>query len=187
MARWAVVTYGSEVNRSAEVRALAGQLRARGLSVAGFAQEKRLDAEGRASFELLRLGRDERRPLGATGGAEAKAKAAAQGECTFAFSADAFACARAWLEEDAKQAQVLLLSEVSKLEAGGEGHYGALVWALGLAESKVVVFVARANQLSYLVEKLKPGGDPVAYLELPSAGPEKEAFLQTLAAALAVA
>jgi len=185
MAHWAVVTYGSEVNRSAEVRALAGLLRARGLSVAGFAQDKRIDAEGRASIELLRLGRDERRPLGATGGTEAKA--ASQGECTFTFSADAFACARAWLEEDAKQAQVLLLSEVSKLEVGGEGHFGALVWALGLDESKVVVFVARANQLSYLVEKLKPGGDPVAYLELPSAGPEKEAFAQTLAAALAVA
>ena len=185
MARWAVVTYGSADDRAAEVRALAAQLQARGVPVAGFAQEKRVDAEGRASFELIRLGRDERRSLGATGGAEAKA--ASQGECTFTFSSEGFARARAWLEEDAPGAQVLFLSEVSKLEVGGQGHHDALVWALELPETKKVVLVARANQLSYLVEKLKPPGEPVAYLELPASPAQKQAFVEALAAAPSVA
>lgn len=185
MARWAVITYDSAVNRAAEVQALAGQLRARGLSVAGFVQEKRVGAEGQASFELQRLGRDERHPMGAAAGGEKKP--AAEGECTFSFSPDGFARARAWLEADAAAAQVLLLSEVSKHEVSGQGHHDALAWALGLPEKKLVVFVARANQLSYLVEKLKPQGEPVAYLELPADPGLKQAFVEALAAASPVA
>jgi nucleoside-triphosphatase THEP1 len=180
MARWAVVTYDSAVNRAAEVGDLAERLRARGLSVAGFVQEKRLDAEGHASFELLRLRHPERHAMGTTGGAEKKAQA--EGECTFTFSPAAFARARAWLEEDAPAAQVLVLSEVSKHEVSGQGHHDALVWALGLPESKKVVLVARANQLSYLVEKFAPPGQPAAYLELPATPDQKAAFVEALAA-----
>ncbi|MHB8873135.1 MAG: DUF2478 domain-containing protein [Myxococcaceae bacterium] len=182
MAHWAVITYGKAVDRGAEVRELASHLRARGLSVAGFAQEKQPHPEGGALYDLVRLGKGERLRLGGT--SPKPAAADTDSKCSFSFDPAGFARAFSWLAQDAAGAQVLVLSEVSKLEAGGEGHHAALKWALALPSPKAVVFVARAEQLSYLVEKLSPPGEPLAYLELPSGPAEKDAFVEALAAAL---
>ena len=182
MARWAVITYGRAVDRAAEVRELQARLKVRGLAVAGFAQEKSLDGEGRTSLALVRLGRSDRAALGASGGGASRADP--ERECSYSFDPGGFSLARRWLEEDAAAARVLVLSEMSKLEAGGQGHHGALTWALSLPNDKVVVFAARAEQLTYLVEKLAPPGEPVAWLELPSAEAEKDAFASALAASI---
>ncbi len=183
MARWSVVTYGKAVDRGTFVRAFVAGLEARGIKVGGFAQERKTDSAGGTTVELVRLGRPDRLVLGGSTGKQADAGADAV--CSYSFRPEGFAEARRWLEADAAAARLLLVSEVSKLEAGGQGHHAALAWALALSDKYTVVFVARADQLSYLVEKLAPPGEPVGYLELPASADATGAFVAELVAASA--
>ena len=155
--RWALVTRRS--GASPLVR-IAAALLAERVRVAGFAQEPvEQDAE-RTGYELRRLESRERRPVARRATAEP-----ADGECAFCslyFDENAFAAAREWIREDAGHAEVLLIDGVSKLEAAGRGHAGALREAL--RHSSLVVLAVRPEQLFAIMERFDLP-EPIATLE----------------------
>lgn len=179
MGRWAVVT-GEKGHKKAEfVLDVAARLREAGLRVAGFVQRRRDDgAEKGHGHDLERLSTGERIVLSKDG--VAAQKVSQEAFCTYAFENDSFAQAFAWLREDGKDADVLVLDDVSKLETQGKGHCAALAWALA-QPGRVVLISARASQLFYVVENFGLEDEPVAAAELPDADPS--AFARALAQA----
>ena len=183
MAGWAVVTFDKSVDRAAHALRLVRALSERGMSVAGFVQRRAPGGELEAGrVTVCRVGRADELPLGRSGANRAEGKEA-MSSCSFAFRDDSFEHARRWLAQDAPSAQVLVVGELSKLEAEKKGHYAAARWAL-LQPAKTVVLYARADQLSYLIERLEPEGEPIADLVLPAGEPETPRFLELLAAAV---
>lgn len=176
MARWAVVTGEKGHDKAGFVLGVAEELRAAGLRVAGFVQRRRYDGDQKG-HDLQRLATGEKIVL-AQGGVAAKA-VSQEAFCTYAFRNDAFEQAFAWMREDAKGADVLVLDDVSKLETQGKGHAAALEWALK-QEGKVVLISARASQLFYVVENFGLEDDPVAAAELPVGAGERKAFAQAI-------
>lgn len=174
MARWAAVTYRRS-DRGISLVELAEAIRRSGIRLAGFFQLSRQDEEGRRSVELVRIATGERISLGQSGPKQA------EDGCSFVFRAESFAAARRWLEEDAPEAEVLFLHEVSKLELEGKGHHAAIRWAVCLPDRWLVVLCACGERLEQVVEQHAPSQEPVAYLELPATLEEQARFLRELA------
>lgn len=177
MSRWALVAGARGGEKTARVRAAVEALRARGVALGGFVQDPIDEGDARVAYEVRRLTTGERvrmaRPQGA-------APAAREEEfCSMVFDGDAFDRARAWLEADAAAATVLVVDEVSKLEAAGRGHARAIERAL--ASDKVIALLCvRADQLFAVVERFGLA-DPIATLTPDEGSPE------ALAEALATA
>ncbi|MBL8957983.1 MAG: DUF2478 domain-containing protein [Myxococcaceae bacterium] len=178
MPRWAVITFGRNVDRAGATLAVVHQLYGHGVAVAGFLQVKQPGAAPE-TVELVRLAAEGRALLGVR--TEGRQRGAS---CSFSFDAHAFATCRSWLEADAPSADVLLLHELSKLEVEGQGHAPALTWALGLPGDRPVVFCARAEHLGQLVERFALTSEPVAYLEHHAPGADSTRFAADLAAAV---
>ncbi|MBK7859760.1 MAG: DUF2478 domain-containing protein [Archangiaceae bacterium] len=180
MSRWAVITFGRNVDRAGAALAVVHQLRGHGVAIAGFLQVKQPGAVPE-TVELVRLAAEGRAPLGVR--SEGRQRGAS---CSFAFDSEVFAVARSWLETDAPSADVLFLHELSKLELEGQGHAPALSWALGLPGDRLVVFCVRAEGLGQLVERFALAGEPVAYLEHHAPGADPARFAAEVAAAAGV-
>lgn len=87
--------------------------------------------------------------------------------CSFAFDVAALGRVRSWVERDARAADVVVIDEVSKLEAARGGHHDAVVAAL--AGRALPLLCVRADQLFHVMERFGLE-EPVAALE--SAKPE---------------
>lgn len=176
MNRWALISGTKGTGKSRTTTRLAAALGARGIAVAGFAQEA-IEVDGeRQGYRLRRLGNDDERVV-------ARRSSTPRGPheeafCSFVFDNAAFDGARAWLEADAPAADVLLLDEVSKLEIAGKGHHDAVVAALG--SGKLVVLSVQAAQLFGVLERFALG-EPVASLET---GEDEDAFVEAVASAV---
>ncbi|MCC7535600.1 MAG: DUF2478 domain-containing protein [Deltaproteobacteria bacterium] len=157
---WALVTRRSGAS---PVPRIAAALLARGVRVAGFTQDP-IDEEGeRTGYELRRLEHGDRRPIARRATGEPSST-----ECSFCamhFDESAFAAARDWLREDAGRAEIVLVDAVSKLEAAGRGHAGAV--ADSLRHSALVVLAVPPEQLFAVMERFQLP-EPLATLEDPS-------------------
>lgn len=181
MASWALISGERQHNRADFLLDVIARLRAGGARVAGFAQQRRYDANGAKGYQLLRLATGETQTL-AVGGVAARG-VSQEAFCSFAFLNDAFGEARAWIEADAGSAQVLVLDDVSKLEVQGKGHAASLAWALKQA-GKVVLISARASQLFYVIENFGLDDEPVAALELPVDDAARDEFVRAVLTAV---
>lgn len=176
MAQWAPVTMGSEIDRRAFAEGLVQAFRRAGLPVGGFYQVREGD-----SLLLRRIGGDETVLL-----AERNDAPTGEATCAYAFDAGALAEGRRWLEEAAQGASgvsVLVIDEVSRFEVGGEGHAGALSYALALADRFTVVPFVRAEHLFGMCERFSPAGEPRAHLDAEQGVPTAEqvqAFVRAL-------
>ena len=174
-----VIVYGPVgTGKTTSAVRLGELLRARGRRVGGFFQRARTDDLERRSYDLVRFAqRSAVVELARPGNLP---KATQSTVCSFVFSPAALAAGRAWLEEDAAWADVLLIDEVSKLEVAGDGHCEAVRWALSLPADRLVVLSIRADQLTYAVEKFDLADRIRGYIELPASDAQLHDLAQLL-------
>ncbi|HPA80629.1 MAG TPA: nucleoside-triphosphatase [Thermoanaerobaculales bacterium] len=161
---------------------LADELSRRGIDVGGYFQRTTTDDLDRRGYDLVRF-RDHTQtlPLARPGGVD---KPGTSTVCSFSFSQEAFAAGIEWLKQDAPSSQVLVIDELGKLEARGEGHAQALRWALGLGDDKVLLQSVRGDMLFYVVENYGLEGRVAGYMEIPAAAEELAAQAEQLASML---
>jgi len=182
MARWALLSSEKSDERVAVLHALLARFRERGLRVAGFYQRKGRDAEERKLFELVRLSDAVQSVVLAVGGITPR-KPQDESFCDYAFSAEGFATAAAWLRSDGDGADLLVLDAVSKLESAGKGHAQSVRWALGRSDAQVVLLSGRQSQLPGIVEAFALDVEQVVgALELPVSASDLDAFVEAVAA-----
>lgn len=177
MARWALVTGPKGSKKGGALRAIATELAARGLRVGGFVQES--EGEESPAIDLLRIADGERLTLARTGSASTR-----DGEepfCSFIFDNAAFDRAASWLDEEAHRVDVLVVDEVSKLEASKKGHFSAVARALALEPETLVLLAVRSDQLFAATESFHLEDDAVASLELPAVERARVEFVTTIA------
>ena len=137
-----------------------------GIDVGGFYQHATYDELDRRGYDIVRFrDRSVRLLLARPGGME---KPGVSAICSYSFSQQVLAEGRSWLEHDACRNRVLIIDEISKLEARGEGHADALRWALSLGDDKLLLLSVRADQLFYVVEAFDLGDRVVGYVESPT-------------------
>ncbi|MFN8544630.1 MAG: nucleoside-triphosphatase [Candidatus Binatia bacterium] len=177
MTRWALLIGGKDTDKSAAALRVAGALTARGVTVAGVVQQAIEEDGERVAYRLCRLGR-------ADAALVARRAVAPRSEheeafCSFVFDTTAFTAARRWLAEDAVGARVVLIDDVSKLEAAGRGHHDAIRAALD--RDALPVLVVRADQLFAIMERFGLD-EPLAVLDLAGDG-TVDGFADAVAAA----
>lgn len=186
MARWAAIIGGKGIGKSSTVELVASMLgqTTRGggkLQVGGFFQRGFTDELDRKCYELHRIEAPcvvaLARPISIQTPQDQVTV------CSFSFNDEAFLEARNWMEQDIAVCDVVLIDEVSKLEAMGRGHHDAIVRALEARKDLVVVLSIRAGQLFYVVERYGLQDDAVAVLELPSSDAELNQFVADVAEA----
>jgi nucleoside-triphosphatase THEP1 len=138
---------------------LAEALACRGVEVGGFFQRTMIDGSGQRGYDLVRArDRSQTLPLAR------RESATASG---FAFSAPAFRAGFDWLKQDAGSARVLVVDEVGRLEAAGNGHVPAIRWALAL-EGRLLLLAVREDVLDRVVGALGIAERIVGRLEVPT-------------------
>jgi nucleoside-triphosphatase THEP1 len=155
---WALIVCPPGQPKTTAAFDVAAALAARGLRVAGFAQRRLPDAPRR--YELCCLAADEPPvPLGRRGGTPGPGE---EPFCNCVFKPDAFVEARAWLARDLPGCDVVVIDELSRMEATGGGHTKAALVAV--ARAPLTVLSIRGDRLSAVMDRLSLG-DPVAVLE----------------------
>ncbi len=154
-AAWALVVAGKGGKRSRAAREIAGALASRGLRVGGFTQRTIEPEVGPKTIELVRVRDGRALPL-ARSAPDAGAEPAS---CAFVFDRAALEEAGRWVDADAREADVLVVDGLGKLELGGGGNRAAI--ARALAGPRLVVLAIRDDQLVYAMEALGLG-EPVA-------------------------
>ncbi len=180
--RWALLVGAKGAGKSTVAQRIAARLADRGLRVGGVVQEAVHEEGERVAYRARHVGHEDQGGLllARRGAPPAGAREGALCDfCSFVFDGDAFAAAAGWVREDSAACDVVLVDEVSKLEASGGGHHDAIRDALG--GRAIVVLVARADQLFALVERFGLG-DALATLD---AGEDTsdDAFVEALVAA----
>jgi nucleoside-triphosphatase THEP1 len=157
--RWALISALRGADKVQAVRTVIAAIRAHGVRVAGFFQEPAAVGDDHA---IVRIRTGERTGLGRRG--TLPRSATEQVFCSFSFDRLAFERAHGWLRADAAEADVLVLDEIGKLEASGQGHARSLTHAL--AGGALVILATRAHQLPSVVERFQLG-EAIAALEPP--------------------
>jgi len=181
MARWALLVGGKGDDKSALAVRVAAELGARGLRVGGVVQDPIEEDGERRAYVARRLGGPETVVVAREGAAAPGATEAAV--CSYVFDAGAFERAREWIRQGSREADVVVIDEVSKLEVARGGHHDAIREALG--GHAVVVLVVRGDQLFSVVERFDLG-EPCATLESADEGAFAR-FLEDLARAATAA
>lgn len=153
--RWALIAAAHGGEKTAVVGAVVDALRARGVRLGGFVQAPIDAGELRAGYEVRRLAGGpevERVRVARTPGGAALAPTE-EAFCSLVFDGAAFARADKWIEKDLSHVPVVVIDEVSKLEAAGRGHARAIERAL--ASDKLTILCVRADQLFAVVERFK--------------------------------
>ena len=176
-ARWALLIGRRASGKSSLAARVAATLGERGLAVGGVIQDAVEEDGTCVGIRVRRIGGDEHALLARLGSAPRDGNE--QAFCSFVFDNRAFAAARDWIAADASSAAVLIIDEVSKLEAARSGHCEAVERAL--AAAAVVVLVVRAEELSAVMERFALD-EPIAALD---AGEEAgiDGFVAAIAAA----
>ena len=162
---------------------LADWLAARGRRVGGFFQRVTADDLDRRGYDLVRFtNRAEAIALARPG--VRRDETAASTVCSLVFSCDALATGLTWLRADAAWANVLVIDEVSKLEVAGNGRYESVRWALALPSDTLLLLSARADQLTYVVDRFDLLDRIRGYVELPAQDAQLAELAQRLTAEL---
>jgi nucleoside-triphosphatase THEP1 len=161
---------------------LAEELVRRGIGVGGYFQQTTSDEFDRRGYDLVRFRhRNQTLPLARPGGVD---KPGTSTVCSFSFSQEVFAAGIDWLKQDALLSRALVIDELGKLEARGEGHAQALRWALSLADDKVLLLSVRGDMLIYVVENFGLEGCVAGFMEIPAEPDDLAAQAEQLAAML---
>lgn len=164
MGQWALISGERREGRDDVIRPMAERWRAAGLSVGGCTQ---VPVPGGPDDQDGPLGYD---ALGFDGAVRPVARLAANPTlCGFRFEQATFDAIRTELANQRPEITVL---PGAKLESAEEGHWPSVQDALQ-RPGTLLVLVLRPHLLSRVVLKLP---DPVAYLELPGAPDQIEAF-----------
>jgi nucleoside-triphosphatase THEP1 len=175
--RWALIAGPRGTGKSSLAWRVVEALRARGVAVGGVIQDA-VEREGeRTGYVARRVMTPGTAAIARRGTPEAPGETAV---CSFAFDEGAFAEVRGWLANDARPAGILVIDEVSKLEASGSGHHDAIVDSL--ASEALTILVVRADQLFFVMERFGLD-EPVASLETTSPD-HVERFVEVLASAV---
>ncbi len=185
MARWALIAGPKRTDRSGAALEVVEALGALGVRAAGVVQLGFADAAGRRRYDLHRLATGERVTFAAEVGDSPEP--GYEAFCHVTVRMDAFDVARRWLAEDAEGAEVLVVGDVSKLEAAGGGHDRAIARALGAEAPAVLLLCVRADQLFDIVERYGLPEDVVAVLELPLEETARAGAVSEAAEAIALA
>ena len=177
MARWALLVGGKGVDKTSLAERVAAELAARGLRVAGVVQDPVEEDGERRGYVARRIGASETVVVARKGAAEAGSNEATV--CSFVFDASAFERAREWIRQSSREADVVVIDEVSKLEVARGGHHDAIREAL--RGNAIVVLVVRGDQLFSVVERFALG-EPAATLESADEGAFAQ-FVEDLARA----
>jgi nucleoside-triphosphatase THEP1 len=167
MTRWALLSGPRGTGKSSRAARIARELEGRGLTVGGVVQEA-IERDGaRVGYVARRVGAAARGAGAADEVVLARKGAPDAGGadvafCSFVFDSDAFARAREWVALAARDADVVVVDEISKLEVAGQGHHDAVRDALG--GRALPLLVVRADQLFGVVERFELD-EPVAVLE----------------------
>lgn len=146
MAQWAAIIGTKGIGKSSTSLELARLLRNRHVRVGGFVQQGYLDDLERKCYNLHRLDSAHVVPLARPMTVQQATEPDDQvSVCSLAFDQQAFALARTWIEQDLRTCPVIIIDEVSKLEAIGQGHHDAIVKALEGPPNTVVVLSIRAG------------------------------------------
>lgn len=164
MAQWALLTGPKGCGKSMQALEIVRRLREAGLRVEGFVQAGTVDALERKGYDLVRLRNEQRLELARPGSQERPGEEAF---CSWVFRPSAFGVAREWALEDGPGADVIVVDEVSKLEAAGKGHHDVIAWGLGREDVKVMLLCVRADQLFWVMEKFGLEEEPSAMMEVP--------------------
>ncbi len=127
---------------------LTGRLRARGLRVGGITQPTVDESSLPEGYRLRAVATGEERPF-----ARRRAKASAQ-ELGFSFDEAAWSWARQRIRQDRTEMEVVVVDELGKLEARGEGHLPALLEDLEAERRGVLVLGVRADCASAIQARL---------------------------------
>lgn len=177
---WAAIVAGKGGKRSQAAREVAQALVRRGLTVGGFAQRILEGANGTKTIEAESF----RRPgvlVLARPPANAAEAASSGSACSLVFDAPGLAAARRWVEQDAAEADVLVLDGLGKSELAGQGNRAALDHAV--AAAPLLVLAVRDDQLHYAVEALGLGEEPLACYTDGEGPGAFEAFVEAVAGA----
>lgn len=179
--RWALIVGPKGSGKSSLALRVADALSARGVAVDGVVQEALRDEGEAVAFQARRVGKTaDAVPLARHGAAPQGARAeSAFPFCSYVFDADAFVEAGKWVREAARESEVVIVDEVSKLEVARGGHHDAIVDAF--ATGALVVLVVRADQLFAVVERFGLD-DAVAMLDIAEEA-ELDGFVDALVTA----
>ena len=180
MASWAWITGARGAGKTSLGLTVAARLQQAGVRVGGFVQLGVHDEAGvRVGYDLVRLGSGQVSPLARRG---TVAHAGQEVFHSHVFEVAAFGCALDWLRDDARDARVLVLDEVSKLEVAGRGHTEARRLALAQPAETLAVLCVRAEVLPAVLERFLPAprAEAVATLETGARSELVQAFTEAL-------
>lgn len=163
--------------KTTRVMDLAQRLTNKGLRVGGLVQPVEYENDQRLGYGLRDVFTGEQRPL-----AQRLPEGKVAAGLGFSFDPATWIWAHERLLEAGGQAQVLVLDELGRLEARGEGHMPALLEALGSGGATALLLAVREDQAHAIQERL----GKFNLVLTPDASPEEEeGFLFKLMSAAA--
>ncbi len=178
---WALLVGAKGGSRTARLREVIAALGARSVKVGGVVQEPIEGTDLRDGYAAREVAGTGRATLARRATPGAPDDLSAQVICSFAFDPDALATVRAWVERDARVADVVALDEVSKLEVARAGHHDAVVSAL--RGPALPLLSVRADQLFAVMERFGLD-EPVASLDAADGDEAMAAFVGQLVSAV---
>ena len=150
--------------KTTRVRELAQAYRARGHHVGGIAQPVVWEDGQRQGYDLVDLATGERRPF-----AQRRAPAST-GELGFVFEPEGWTWAMERILQARRTCDVLVVDELGRLEAQGEGHLPALVRQVSEERAHTWILAVRAGFEAEILSPLEGGVDGEAVRREPGGG-----------------
>ncbi|MFZ5432172.1 MAG: nucleoside-triphosphatase [Calditrichota bacterium] len=166
------ITGSIGIGKSTTLNQIAANLESSGIKVGGFLQKSHTEPPSDETiYELVRWCDKQRMELGRKSQRE-----------RFAFNEDAFTIAREWLLADAASAQVILIDELGKREAAGEGYSTAVSELLAGYPYVAIIAVIRKDKLPELSEQFGFPADQI--MDMDDNQQKLELFTQAIIAAV---
>ena len=152
--RWALISGARGTRKAAVVQHVVRALAARAVTVGSVTKQTcRMDCV--QGYRALRIGGDATDSVLLGGPPELLPGADAMPFCSIVFERGAFERAAAWIRRAAREADVVVIDEVSKLEVARGGYHDAICDAL--RGPALVLLGVRAEQLFHVMERFELG------------------------------
>ena len=152
--QWALISGADGTEKSSAVLRVVRALAARGLTLGGVAKEA-VSVDGERAYRARRIGGNADELLLLGGQRAPLAAAEPMSFCSVQFDRGAFEQAGDWIRQAARQADVVVIDEVSRLEVARAGYHDAICDAL--REQAIVLLAVRADQLFQVTERFGLG------------------------------
>ena len=169
MSNWSAIVGARGDDKTKALDQVLSQLQQQGVRLAGFYQERVVDAADEVlGWDIVRLGGPGRRSLAR--------RSPNPDLCEYAFEAPGFAVAAEWAR--ASDVDLLVVGGLGKLEAAETGHWPLVQTLIEDASAPHALLCIRDTSLSSLAFRLP---DPQAHLHLPCESAELTTFCTELA------